>query len=132
MNNVSGCPVSIHYVQNNCSTNLSSSISRLDSDSESVRHRASRRSISSCNLRCRRRFSSLTCLSSCAYRAIFSSSERIINFLAVNCDFLFSFFERKNPQRLNTAKVHIVMTIIPINSYSSISRRLHKDTNFTI
>merc|ERR1719367_1655623 len=51
----------------------SSSISRLDSDSDKCRQRASRLSISSCSLLCKRRFSSLISLSSLTYSAIFAS-----------------------------------------------------------
>lgn len=56
--------------------NLSSSISRLDSLSESWRHSASLLSISLWSFRCSRRFSSLMCRSSSKYWAIFSESGK--------------------------------------------------------
>lgn len=56
--------------------NLSSSISKLDSLSESWRHSASLLSISLWSFRCSLRFSSLMCRSSSKYWAIFSESEK--------------------------------------------------------
>lgn len=55
---------------------LSSSISRLDSLSESCRQRASLLSISLCSFLCNRKFSSRMWRSSSRYCAIFSESER--------------------------------------------------------
>lgn len=55
---------------------LSSSISRLDSLSDSCLHRASLRSISLWSFLCRRMFSSLMCRSSSMYWARFSVSVR--------------------------------------------------------
>lgn len=58
-----------------CCTYLSSSISRLDSLSDSCLHRASLRSISLWSFLCSRMFSSLMCRSSSIYWARFSVSE---------------------------------------------------------
>lgn len=57
-------------------THLSSSISKLDSLSESCRQRASLLSISLCSFLCSRKFSSLMWRSSSRYCAIFSESEK--------------------------------------------------------
>ena len=58
------------------SPHLSSSISRLDSDSDRCLHRASRLSVSICNFLCSLRFSSFTCFSSSINAAIFLESEK--------------------------------------------------------
>lgn len=68
---------SLDHLFSDCSSvYLSSSISRLDSLSDSCRHRASRRSISLWSFLCNRMFSSLIWRSSSMYWARFSVSVR--------------------------------------------------------
>lgn len=70
-------------------TNLSSSISKLDSLSDSCLQSASLRSISLCNFLWSLKFSSLICRSSSKYCAIFSESE-IQNFVKIWIKFNFT------------------------------------------